>query len=74
MLNNTNLSYSSKDGSFVFYDPTNNHSNNTNNQDILLALTSKETDRENIGIEKDDLILTLVVSDRTRANVFLAMH
>jgi hypothetical protein len=40
----------------------------------LISLTTKELERENIGIERDDLILTIVVADRTRANVFLAMH
>ena len=42
----------------------------------MLSLTSKEPvhERENLGLQKDDLFLTLVVSDRTRAQVFLAMH
>jgi hypothetical protein len=41
---------------------------------ILSTVKGTVAERENIGIEKDDLICVFIVADKTRASVFRAMH
>ena len=71
MLNDTSLSYSSQDGSFVFFNSTPTPQGNVSDSTAIIAYPRKE--RENDGLSKDDLYLIIVVEDATQASVYRAM-